>query len=79
MSVEEAKARRLANRLRHAEQRQAAQAARGPKGIVYAWYERARSVAADASERAAVAGQDPDEPWNYLGRTLENFCQHYEQ
>lgn len=71
--------RRAANRRRHAEQRQAAQAARGPKGVAYAWYEQARSVAAAASKRATAAGGDPDEPWNDLSRALQNWCSRYGQ
>ena len=65
--------RRRANQIRHWQQRQAAQAGRGPKGVAASWWDRARAVAAQ-QERAG----DP-EAWNDLARFLENYVARYEQ
>ncbi|MFI8093748.1 hypothetical protein ACIF9R_36485 [Streptomyces sp. NPDC086080] len=65
--------RRYANRVRHLQARQAANAARGPKGVAAVWWDHARAVAT----RAERAG-DP-ELWDHLARTLENWCYQVEQ
>jgi hypothetical protein len=65
--------RRQANRLRHHQERQERQAARGPKGVASSWWDHARAIAAE-QER----GGDPD-AWSDLARALENWCQRYAQ
>ena len=66
--------RRRANQLRHWQQRQAAQAARGPKGVAASWWDRARAI---ATQEARQSGSD--EAWSDLARALENWCQRYAQ
>ncbi|MFI9206410.1 hypothetical protein [Streptomyces sp. NPDC053048] len=64
---------RAENRLRHAQQRQAEQAARGPKGVAAAWWDTARSICV----KRAAAGDE--EAWHELTRFLQNFCARYPQ
>ncbi|WP_149561542.1 hypothetical protein [Streptomyces cacaoi] len=68
--------RRQANRLRHWKARQAAQAARGARGIASSWWDQARAVATQTA-RAAPPEDNPDEVWNDLALTLENWCRRY--
>lgn len=65
--------RTAANRRRHHQERQAAQAARGPRGVASSWWDHARAVAA-AQERAGDPGA-----WDDLIRTLENYAARYAQ
>ncbi|MGA5606190.1 hypothetical protein ACPCUF_35130 [Streptomyces griseoincarnatus] len=60
--------RRNENRERHLQARQAANLARGPKGIAAVWWDQARA----AATRAERSG-DP-EMWNHLALTLKNWC-----
>lgn len=70
-SNENAGQRRAANRARHWEERQKRAAARGPRGIAGAWWDRARVVAADREKAGDQAA------WDELSRWLENYCQRY--
>ena len=60
--------RRRANRLKHHQERQQRQAARGPAGL--------RALARDV-ERSSDS--DPDEARNDLALCLENWCQRYSE
>ncbi|MFD7576210.1 hypothetical protein ACFV6U_37760 [Streptomyces sp. NPDC059810] len=63
--------RREMNRRQHAEARQQEQAARGPKGVASAWWDQARTVAAD-QERAGNPAA-----WDDLAQFLANYCGRY--
>lgn len=65
--------RRWQNRVRHLQARQAANAARGPKGVAAVWWDQARAIATRAEREG-----DP-ELWEHLARTLENWCYQAEQ
>ncbi|MFE3454996.1 hypothetical protein ACFXJ8_39340 [Nonomuraea sp. NPDC059194] len=63
--------RRAYNQRRHAEQRQALVADRGPQGLAELWWDQARKI---ARERAADGDQ---RVWNDLALWLSNFCDRY--
>ncbi|MFI6498711.1 hypothetical protein [Nonomuraea typhae] len=63
--------RRAYNQRRHAEQRQARAAERGPQGMADLWWERARKIARNRVE----AGDE--QVWADLALTLNNFCDRY--
>jgi hypothetical protein len=65
--------RRYVNRVRHLQARQAANLARGPRGLATVWWDQARAIAARAERRG-----DP-QLWEHLARSLENWCQQAEQ
>lgn len=65
--------RRAANRRAHAEARQQEQAARGPKGVAAAWWDRARTVAIEQERQGNPAA------WDELSLFLSNYCQRYSQ
>ncbi|GAB2966155.1 hypothetical protein [Streptomyces heilongjiangensis] len=65
--------RRYQNRLMHLQQRQAANEARGPKGIAAAWWDQARAHAARAEREGDPA------MWDHLALTLQNWCQQAEE
>ncbi|MEU8530104.1 hypothetical protein AB0C77_31675 [Streptomyces sp. NPDC048629] len=64
--------RRAINQRTHFEQRQAARAERGPRGLAESWIERARAVAAGREKNG-----DP-EAWNDLARTIATWVSRYE-
>lgn len=64
--------RRLLNQLQHLQEKQEAHAARGPKGVAAAWYDRARSLAAKQEKQQNPAA------WNDLAATLQNWCTRWE-
>jgi hypothetical protein len=63
--------RRAINQRAFFEQRQAARAERGPRGLAESWVERAYTVAADREKRG-----DP-EAWNDLSRTIATWVDRY--
>ncbi|YCK35198.1 hypothetical protein ACNF49_14245 [Actinomadura sp. ATCC 39365] len=65
--------RRAYNQRRHAEERQAWLASRGPQGTADLWWDAARKV---ARERTAAGDELV---WADLARTLQNFCDRYSQ
>ncbi|MFD9033311.1 hypothetical protein ACFVZW_19480 [Streptomyces sp. NPDC059567] len=65
--------RREHNRRQHAESRQQDQAARGPRGIAAAWWDRARTVAAEEDRKGNPAA------WDELAQFLANYCGRYSQ
>ncbi|MFJ1536391.1 hypothetical protein ACIOFV_50310 [Streptomyces mirabilis] len=65
--------RSAANQLRHLQERQQAHAARGPKGVAAAWYDRARSLAAKQEK------QGNEDAWNDLAAALQNWCSRWDQ
>ncbi|MFE7620939.1 hypothetical protein [Streptomyces sp. NPDC057496] len=65
--------RRAANQRFHAENRQREQAARGPKGVAAAWWDRARMVAIE-QERNGNQGA-----WDELALFLSNYVDRYRQ
>ncbi|MEU0289915.1 hypothetical protein [Streptomyces sp. NPDC006147] len=65
--------RRYHNRLRHLQQRQEANRARGAKGEAASWWDHARAIAARADREGDPA------LWEHLARTLANWCHQAEQ
>ncbi|MGA5552629.1 hypothetical protein [Streptomyces pseudogriseolus] len=65
--------RRYMNRLRHLQQRQEANQARGPRGVAASWWDHARAIAT----RAERDGNP--ELWDHLARALENWCRQVDQ
>lgn len=63
--------RRAYNQRKHAEQRRALVAERGPQGIAELWWDQARKIARDR------AAQGDEGAWNDLAMTLSNYCQRY--
>ncbi|WP_405749985.1 hypothetical protein OHA19_10490 [Streptomyces sp. NBC_00012] len=65
--------RRAANQRMHAEARQREQAARGPKGVAAAWWDRARMVAIEQDRKGNPGA------WDELALFLSNYCDRYSQ